>query len=107
MTLKDKIKYIKKNRLSPCEVAIQNILIDCNVIKQNLYDNKIFYKRRNDIQHILIYEKDTSELKFDNKIWTLLTRLYKVEDEDFKNSLKKIYYNIYKIETNPIKTYFY
>lgn len=107
MEILDKIKYIKKNRLLPYELKLYDLMCDMYVVENQFNDGNIFYRIPNIGDYFIKYEPDTNLLKINNSVIEGIKLSYDVDYDDIMNSVKKIYKQLYKIDTKPIRCVFY
>lgn len=107
MEILDKIKYIKKNRLLPYEIKVYQLMCEMYMVENQLDDVNIFYKVPQIGDYLIKYETDTNFLKFNNSVIEGIKLSYGVDYDDIMNSVKKIYKQLYKIDTKPIRCVFY
>lgn len=107
MEILDKIKYIKKNRLLPYEIKLYQLMYEMYMVENQLDDVNVFYKVPHIGDYLIKYETDTNFLKFNNSVIVGIKLSYDVDYDDITNSVKKIYKQLYKIDTKPIRCVFY
>lgn len=107
MEILDKIKYIKKNRLLPYELKLYDLMCDMYVVENQFNDGNIFYRIPNIGDYFIKYEPDTNLLKINNNVIEYIEEKYEINNNDLMISINKIYKQLYKIDTKPIRCVFY